>query len=51
VDKRDIKAGIRGARNVEILDGLTAADHIVAPIPPAGLSDGQRVRASERRPS
>jgi membrane fusion protein (multidrug efflux system) len=51
VHKRDIKAGIRGTRSVEILDGLKETDHVVAPIPPAGLKDGQRVRASERRPT
>jgi membrane fusion protein (multidrug efflux system) len=51
VHKRDIKAGIRGTRSVEILDGLKETDHVVAPIPPTGLTDGQRVRASERRPS
>lgn len=49
VRRRDIKAGIRGTRSVEILDGLTVTDHVVAPIPPAGLTDGQRVRARERR--
>lgn len=50
VQRREIKAGIRGRRSVEILDGLTESDRIVAPIPPTGLVDGQRVRVTEKRP-
>lgn len=48
VHKRDIKVGIRGTRSIQVLDGLKETDHIVAPIPPTGLTDGQRVRASDR---
>ncbi|MEZ5787632.1 MAG: efflux RND transporter periplasmic adaptor subunit [Xanthobacteraceae bacterium] len=50
VQRLAITAGIRGRRSVEVLDGVTEADRIVAPIPPAGLTDGARVRVTEKRP-
>lgn len=44
VSRRVIATGIRGARSVEVLRGLSAAERVVSPAP-TGLSDGQRVRA------
>lgn len=43
VAKRKLDIGIRGARSVEVVGGLSAADRIVL-APPAGLTDGARVR-------
>ncbi|MEW5729802.1 MAG: efflux RND transporter periplasmic adaptor subunit [Pseudomonadota bacterium] len=40
---RQVRTGIRGRDRVEIVDGLTAGEVVVAS-PPAGLKDGDRVR-------
>jgi multidrug efflux pump subunit AcrA (membrane-fusion protein) len=42
-----VEVGIRGARSVEIVSGLTDGERIIAQ-PPDTLRDGQRVRAVER---
>jgi RND family efflux transporter MFP subunit len=42
--KRGIEVGIRGARAVEVLSGLSAAERVVSPLV-EGLADGARVRA------
>jgi RND family efflux transporter MFP subunit len=44
VRRREVEVGIRGARKVEILSGVDQTSRVVAPIPPAGLADGERVR-------
>lgn len=49
VRERQVEVGIRGARNVEIRSGVDEGDRVIAPVPPAGLADGQRVRATERQ--
>lgn len=41
--RREVKAGIRGTRAVEILDGLTEKDRVVSPVS-AAVTDGGRVR-------
>jgi RND family efflux transporter MFP subunit len=40
--RREVKAGIRGASNTQILSGLGEADRVIAPFP-EGLADGARV--------
>jgi RND family efflux transporter MFP subunit len=45
--RRMVKTGIRGTRAVEILDGLTAQDKVISPVP-AGLAGGTRVHAVEK---
>jgi multidrug efflux pump subunit AcrA (membrane-fusion protein) len=47
VRARQVEVGIRGARGVEIVSGLTDGERIIAQ-PPDALRDGQRVRAVER---
>jgi RND family efflux transporter MFP subunit len=44
---RPVEVGIRGARSVEIVSGLSDGERILAQ-PPDTLRDGQRVRAVER---
>jgi len=44
--RRDVKAGIRGAGNTQILQGLGEADRVIAPFPD-DLADGAKV--SEKR--
>lgn len=46
VRKRDVKVGIRGTRQVEILAGLNPGDRIVSPAP-TGLRDRMRVRVTD----
>ena len=41
--RRAIEIGIRGTRNVEILQGLNEQDRVISPAPP-DLADDQRVR-------
>jgi RND family efflux transporter MFP subunit len=41
--RREVKAGIKGTRIVQILDGLDRADRVISPALP-GLRDGARVR-------
>jgi RND family efflux transporter MFP subunit len=43
VRRREVKIGIRGARQIEILSGLAAGERVVAPAP-TGLEHGNRVR-------
>ena len=45
--RRTVKTGIRGTRAVEILDGLTAQDKVISPVP-AGLAEGTRVHAVKK---
>jgi RND family efflux transporter MFP subunit len=45
--KRTIEVGIRGARAVEVLSGLSLDDRVVSPLV-EGLSDGARVRAQAK---
>lgn len=45
VRARQVKVGIRGSRNVEIVSGLSEGERVAAPAP-----EGQRVRLVERRP-
>jgi RND family efflux transporter MFP subunit len=45
VRRREIEIGIRGARAVEVLSGLTEKDGIASPMP-QGLADGARVRVA-----
>jgi len=49
VHRHEVKVGIRGTRNVEILSGIDAGDRVVSPIP-AGreLTDGESVRVTMR---
>jgi RND family efflux transporter MFP subunit len=47
VHKRTIEAGIRGARAVEVVAGLTQGERVVSPVA-GGLADGARVRAVEK---
>lgn len=49
VRARQVKVGIRGSRNVEIVSGLSEGERVAAPAP-EGQRDGQRVRLVERRP-
>ena len=44
--KRDVKVGIRGARNTQVQQGLAETDRVIAPFPDE-LTDG--VRVLERR--
>jgi RND family efflux transporter MFP subunit len=46
VRKREVKIGIRGARNIEILAGLDEGDRVASPAA-TGLTDGSRVRVIE----
>jgi RND family efflux transporter MFP subunit len=48
VHARQVEVGIRGARSVEIISGLSEGERIVAQ-PSESLRDGQRVRPIERR--
>jgi RND family efflux transporter MFP subunit len=41
--KREVKIGLRGARGVEIVEGLSEADHVVSPAKPE-WKDGARAR-------
>jgi len=43
--KREIRIGIRGTRQVEVLSGLKEGERVASPAP-AGLEDGARVRAT-----
>jgi multidrug efflux pump subunit AcrA (membrane-fusion protein) len=43
---RKVEIGIRGARNVEILSGVSEGERIASPMP-ANLPDGSRVHAVE----
>jgi RND family efflux transporter MFP subunit len=45
VRKREIKMGIRGTRQVEILSGLKEGERVASPAP-TGLADGARVRVA-----
>jgi len=45
---RQVEVGIRGARSVEVISGLTESERVVAQ-PPETLREGQRVRAVERK--
>jgi RND family efflux transporter MFP subunit len=49
VRKREVKIGIRGTREVEVLSGLTAGERVASPAA-TGLTDGARVRVIETRP-
>lgn len=40
---RPVRTGIRGRNRVEVVDGLTPSDRVIA-TPPAGLKTGERVR-------
>jgi RND family efflux transporter MFP subunit len=46
VRRRQIEIGIRGARGVEVLSGLSENDRIASPAP-QGVADGARVRVVE----
>ncbi|MBI3453191.1 MAG: efflux RND transporter periplasmic adaptor subunit [Rhodospirillales bacterium] len=46
---RAVRTGIAGRGAVQILDGLAAGERVIID-PPAGLADGQRVRANEAAP-
>ena len=48
--RREIIVGIRGTRAVEIVQGLTDGQRVIAPIP-KGLKDGDRIRVIEKSPS
>jgi RND family efflux transporter MFP subunit len=45
VRKREIKMGIRGTRQIEILSGLKEGERVASPAP-TGLKDGARVRVA-----
>ncbi len=45
VQRRPVKTGIRGGQQVEILEGLTQNDTVLA-APPEGLEDGDRIRVA-----
>ena len=47
--KREIKIGIRGTREVEVLSGLAAGERVAAPAP-TDLKDGERVRVTAAGP-
>jgi RND family efflux transporter MFP subunit len=47
--KRDVKIGIRGTREVEVLAGLKEGERVASPAP-ADLKDGARVRATKAVP-
>ncbi len=47
VRKRDVKIGIRGTRQIEILSGLSEGERVASPAA-TGLKDGNRVRVNER---
>lgn len=48
--RREIKAGIRGTRAIEVLSGLTESDRVVSPAV-STLRDGERVRVVDRPPA
>ena len=45
LSRREVKIGLRGARGVEILDGLSERDRVVSPARP-DYRDGMRARAA-----
>ncbi|HRK24858.1 MAG TPA: efflux RND transporter periplasmic adaptor subunit [Beijerinckiaceae bacterium] len=45
--QRPVVIGIRGTRQIEIVEGLAAAEKVIAPVP-AKLADGAKVRLIER---
>jgi multidrug efflux pump subunit AcrA (membrane-fusion protein) len=45
--QREIKAGIRGARAVEVVSGLQPGQAVISPLV-EGITDGMRVRASPK---
>ncbi len=47
--KREVKIGIRGTREVEVLSGLAEGERVAAPAP-TELKDGARVRVTGARP-
>jgi RND family efflux transporter MFP subunit len=47
--KREVKIGIRGTREVEVLSGLAEGERVAAPAP-TELKDGTRVRVTGARP-
>lgn len=47
--RREVKTGLRGARGVEILDGVSEADRVVSPARPE-FRDGMRARAAVSSP-
>ena len=47
--KREVKIGIRGTREVEVLSGLAEGERVAAPAP-TDLKDGTRVRVIGARP-
>ena len=49
VRKRDVKIGIRGTRQVEVLSGLADGERVAAPAA-TDLRDGDRVRVIDARP-
>lgn len=49
VRKRTIETGIRGARAVEVLSGLSESDRVA--LPATGLADGERVRPVGKAPA
>jgi multidrug efflux pump subunit AcrA (membrane-fusion protein) len=49
VRKREVKIGIRGTRQVEVLSGLADGERVAAPAA-TDLRDGDRVRVIDTRP-
>ena len=49
VRKREVKIGIRGTREVEVLTGLTEGERVASPAA-TDLKDGARVRVVEAKP-
>ncbi len=49
VRRRDVKIGIRGTRQIEVLSGLVEGERVAAPAA-TDLADGARVRVTEPRP-
>lgn len=47
--RREVKTGLRGARGVEILDGVSESDRVVSPARPE-FRDGMRARAAVSSP-
>jgi RND family efflux transporter MFP subunit len=48
--ERQIRAGIRGARTIEVLSGLSAGDAVISPLI-EGIAEGTRVRARPKTPA
>jgi RND family efflux transporter MFP subunit len=46
--RREVEIGIRGTRMIEVLSGLADHARVVSPVP-SGLTDGARIRITERK--